>query len=60
MAHEHFAVSPDWRWYILLYFFLAGIAGGAYVIGALLRFTGRDPAASRPRPRRGWSRAPCR
>jgi formate-dependent nitrite reductase membrane component NrfD len=47
MAHEHFAVSPDWRWYILLYFFLAGIAGGAYVIGALLRVTGRDPAAER-------------
>lgn len=50
MDHEHFAVSPDWKWYILLYFFLAGIAGGAYVIGALLRFTGgagRDRAAER-------------
>jgi formate-dependent nitrite reductase membrane component NrfD len=40
MSHEHFTVSPDWKWYILLYFFLAGIAGGAYVIGALLRFAG--------------------
>jgi formate-dependent nitrite reductase membrane component NrfD len=47
MANEHFAVSPDWRWYILLYFFLAGIAGGAYVIGALLRLTGADPTAER-------------
>ncbi|MGH7750429.1 MAG: NrfD/PsrC family molybdoenzyme membrane anchor subunit, partial [Candidatus Dormibacteria bacterium] len=49
MSHEHFAASPDWRWYILLYFFLAGIAGGAYVIGALLRFVGdtRDHAAAR-------------
>jgi formate-dependent nitrite reductase membrane component NrfD len=49
MAHEHFAVSPDWKWYILVYFFLAGIAGGAYVIGALIRFAGdtRDRAAGR-------------
>jgi formate-dependent nitrite reductase membrane component NrfD len=50
MDHEHFAVSPDWRWWILFYFFLAGIAGGAYVIGALLRFTGgraRDRGAER-------------
>ncbi|TMD07181.1 MAG: polysulfide reductase [Chloroflexi bacterium] len=50
MDHEHFAVSPDWKWYILLYFFLAGIAGGAYVIGALLRLAGgagRDRAAER-------------
>jgi len=49
MSHEHFTVSPDWKWYILLYFFLAGIAGGAYVIGALLRFagSGRDRAVAR-------------
>jgi formate-dependent nitrite reductase membrane component NrfD len=47
MPNEHFAVSPDWRWYILLYFFLAGIAGGAYVIGALLRLTGVDRTAER-------------
>jgi formate-dependent nitrite reductase membrane component NrfD len=47
MPDEHFAVSPDWRWYILLYFLLAGIAGGAYVIGALLRLTGVDRAAER-------------
>jgi formate-dependent nitrite reductase membrane component NrfD len=49
MANEHFAVSPDWRWYILVYFFLAGIAGGAYVIGTLLRLAGgqRDRAAER-------------
>jgi formate-dependent nitrite reductase membrane component NrfD len=47
MPDEHFAVSPDWRWYILLYFFLAGIAGGAYVIGALLRLTGVDRTAER-------------
>ena len=47
--NEHFAVSPDWRWYILIYFFLAGIAGGAYVIGTLLRLAGgpRDRAAER-------------
>src|SRR5207302_961508 len=25
---EHFSQPPEWRWYILLYFFLAGLAGG--------------------------------
>jgi formate-dependent nitrite reductase membrane component NrfD len=44
MDHEHFAVSPDWKWYILLYFFLAGIAGGSYVIGALLILDLGSPA----------------
>lgn len=47
--NEHFAVSPDWRWYILFYFFLAGIGGGSYVLGALLRLGGgiRDSAVER-------------
>jgi formate-dependent nitrite reductase membrane component NrfD len=47
-AAEHFAGPPDWTWYILFYFFLAGLAGGSYVIATLLRHWGEpsdEPAA---------------
>ncbi len=47
-AAEHFAGPPDWTWYILFYFFLAGLAGGSYVIATLLRHWGDradEPAA---------------
>jgi formate-dependent nitrite reductase membrane component NrfD len=47
-AAQHFAGPPDWTWYILFYFFLAGLAGGAYVIATLLRHWGEpsdEPAA---------------
>src|SRR5713101_3329570 len=49
MPGEHFVVPPGWAWYILLYFFFAGIAGGAFVIGTMLRLFGSaaDAAASR-------------
>jgi formate-dependent nitrite reductase membrane component NrfD len=49
LAAEHFVRAPDWLWYILFYFFFAGIAGGSYVVGTLLRLSGdpRDePAAN--------------
>lgn len=32
--------SPDWGWYIVLYFFVGGIAAGAYLTGALLELFG--------------------
>ena len=46
---EHFVRAPDWRWYILFYFFLAGLSAGLYVLGSMLRFFGRpaDAAAAR-------------
>lgn len=46
---EHFAGPPDWTWYILFYFFFAGLTGGCYVVGSLLRLFGRaeDRPASR-------------
>jgi len=46
---QHFVASPQWEWYIVWYFFLGGIAGGAYVIGTLLRLFGsaRDEGAAR-------------
>ncbi len=42
LAAEHFVQPPQWTWYILFYFFFAGIAGGSYVLATLLRF-GSDP-----------------
>jgi len=39
---EHFTRAPDWGWYVVFYFFLGGIAGGAYLLGAMLRLW-RDP-----------------
>ena len=49
MPGEHFVVPPHWEWYILAYFFFAGLAGGAFVIGTMLRLWGNpaDKAASR-------------
>ena len=37
---QHFVASPEWHWYIVWYFFLGGIAGGAYALGTLLRLVG--------------------
>jgi polysulfide reductase chain C len=45
---QHFVRSPEWTWYILFYFFLAGLAGGSYLIATLLRLRGEptdEPAA---------------
>jgi polysulfide reductase chain C len=37
---EHFVRAPGWTWFILFYFFLAGLAGGCYAIATLLRLSG--------------------
>jgi len=45
---QHFVRAPDWTWYILFYFFLAGLSGGSYFLAALLRLFGKksdEPAA---------------
>src|SRR6266851_4587338 len=46
---EHFVRAPQWTWYILFYFFFAGLAGGAYLASTLLRLSGdpRDEPAAR-------------
>jgi polysulfide reductase chain C len=46
---QHFVAPPQWEWYIVWYFFLGGIAGGAYALGAILRLLGdqRDAALAR-------------
>jgi formate-dependent nitrite reductase membrane component NrfD len=45
----HYVQPPEWRWYILGYFLLAGLAGGAYTLGTMLRLWGRpwDEQAAR-------------
>jgi formate-dependent nitrite reductase membrane component NrfD len=40
LAAEHFVRAPQWEWYILGYFFLAGLAGGSYALATLLRLVG--------------------
>jgi len=42
LAAEHFVRAPQWTWYILFYFFFAGLAGGGYAVATLLRLSG-DP-----------------
>jgi formate-dependent nitrite reductase membrane component NrfD len=49
---QHFAGSPDWTWYILFYFFLAGLSGGSYLIATLFRLRG-DPV-DEPAARLGY------
>jgi polysulfide reductase chain C len=49
---QHFAGSPEWTWYILFYFFLAGLAGGSYFLATLLRYWGRP--ADEPVARLGF------
>jgi formate-dependent nitrite reductase membrane component NrfD len=46
---QHFVAPPQWEWYIVWYFFLGGLAGGAYLIGTLLRLMGdvRDQRVAR-------------
>ena len=49
---QHFVRDPDWTWYILGYFFFAGIAGGSYFLASLFRLHG-DPA-NEPAARVGY------
>jgi len=46
---EHFTQPPHWDWWITFYFYLAGLAGGSYVLATILRARGnvRDQATAR-------------
>lgn len=46
---EHFVQPPHWEYWIVLYFFTAGIAGGSYALATMLRLWGtpRDEATAR-------------
>ena len=53
-----FTAPPEWRWLIVAYVFLGGIAGGAYCSAALFDLVG-DPR-DRPLARLGYLVAfPC-
>lgn len=39
---EFFVAHPDWEWWIVFYFFLGGIAAGAYAIGTMIDIFGRE------------------
>lgn len=46
MPSTYFTTSPEWGWYITLYFFVGGIAGGSLFLGTLMHLFGR--AEDRP------------
>lgn len=52
MPSTFFTEPPHWRWLIVLYFFLGGIAGGCYFLAALIDLFGR--ASDRPLARLGY------
>src|SRR2546426_464574 len=41
MSSTFFTTSPHWRWLILAYFFLGGLAGGSYFLATLLDLFGK-------------------
>ena len=51
-ASTLFTSPPDWQWLIVLYFFLGGIAGGAYFLAALMDLRGAP--GDRPVARLGY------
>jgi len=52
MASTLFTQAPHWRWLIILYFFIGGLAGGSYVVAAMIDFFGRR--TDRPLARLGY------
>jgi formate-dependent nitrite reductase membrane component NrfD len=52
MPSTLFTEPPHWRWLIILYFFLGGIAGGCYFVAALIDLFGRP--TDRPLARLGY------
>jgi polysulfide reductase chain C len=51
-AAQHFVRAPGWTWYILFYFFFAGLSGGSYAIATLLRLYGKS--SDEPMARLGY------
>jgi protein NrfD len=52
VSDTFFTASPHWHWFIVLYFFVGGIAGGAFFLAALLHLFGRPE--DRPLVRLGY------
>ena len=41
MSDTFFSGAPHWTWFIIPYFFIGGLAGGAYFLAAILEWFGR-------------------
>jgi formate-dependent nitrite reductase membrane component NrfD len=52
MPSTFFSEPPHWRWLIVLYFFIGGLAGGCYFLAALIDLAGRR--TDRPLARLGY------
>jgi protein NrfD len=52
VSDTFFTASPHWAWWIVLYFFVGGIAGSAFFLASLLHLFGRP--ADRPLVRLGY------
>jgi protein NrfD len=52
MSSTFFTASPEWRWFIVAYFFLGGLAGGSYFLATLLTRFGSEQ--DRPLARLGY------
>lgn len=52
MSDTFFSGAPHWTWFIILYFFVGGLSGGAYFLAALLEWFGRPD--DRPVIRTGY------
>lgn len=50
-----YTASPGWGWFIVLYFFIGGLAGGAFIASAMLDLAGRE--ADQALVRRGYALA---
>src|SRR6266480_3632376 len=55
MSDTFFSGAPHWTWFIIPYFFIGGIAGGAYFLAAVLEWFGRPE--DRPVIRTGYALA---
>jgi protein NrfD len=56
MSDTFFTASPEWTWWIILYFFVGGIAGTSFLLVSLLDLSARPsaPPAVRPLVRLGY------
>jgi protein NrfD len=52
VSDTFFTTSPHWAWWIILYFFVGGIAGSAFFLASLLHLNARQ--ADRPLVRLGY------
>src|SRR5438046_10453754 len=52
MSSTFFTEPPHWRWLIILYFFIGGLAGGCYFLASMIDLVGRT--TDRPLARLGY------